>query len=216
MIEQLVDEFIEKLDKLWSKWQPFLDKIHWQIVFPALAVVFLIAFVWWSLLNLMHGVSDIGVGETEERVLTEIPFFDLPELPDSDIPRLNYEMLIGKVSLVNFWASWCISCHNEHHLLMELAENEIIHLVGINYKDDPDNARRYLNTQGNPFESVGWDSTGKVGIEWGIYGQPETFLISTDGVIRYRHIGPLTRQVVRNRVIPKIKEIHSEYPVSGN
>src|SRR5215467_5304775 len=98
----------------------------------------------------------------------------------------------GKVSLVNVWASWCVPCHDEAPLLTELAKDKRLQLIGINYKDAPDNARRFLDRYGNPFGVVGVDRNGRAGIEWGVYGVPETFLVGREGKIVYKLVGPVT------------------------
>ena len=98
----------------------------------------------------------------------------------------------GKVSIVNVWASWCVPCHDEAPLLTELAKDKRLQLVGINYKDAPDNARRFLGRYGNPFGIVGVDGNGRASIEWGVYGVPETFIVGRDGTIVYKLVGPIT------------------------
>ena len=99
----------------------------------------------------------------------------------------------GQVTLVNVWASWCAPCQEEHPLLMRLAASPgSVRLIGLNYKDNPENARRFLGTFGNPFAAVGTDAAGKAAIEWGVYGVPETFVVGPDGVIRYKQVGPLS------------------------
>ena len=108
------------------------------------------------------------------------------------VPGLASEDLKGRVSVVNVWASWCGPCREEHPLLMELARDPSIRVVGINYKDNPENARRFLGNFGNPFAAVGTDPSGRAAIDWGVYGVPETFVIGPDGTIRHKHIGPLT------------------------
>lgn len=102
------------------------------------------------------------------------------------------DLKAGPVTIVNVWASWCAPCRLEHPLLMDLAKNPAIRVVGINYKDKPDTARRFLGNLGNPFAAVGADESGRTGIEWGVYGVPETFVVGPDGVIRHKHVGPLT------------------------
>ena len=108
------------------------------------------------------------------------------------VPGLDPAAFKGKVSVVNVWASWCVPCHDEAPLLTELAKDNRIQLIGINYKDTPDNARRFLGRYGNPFASVGVDANGRAAIEWGVYGVPETFIVGRDGKIAYKLVGPIT------------------------
>lgn len=109
------------------------------------------------------------------------------------VPGLDPAVFKGKVSVVNVWASWCVPCHDEAPLLTALAKDTRIQIVGINYKDSPDNARRFLGRYGNPFAAVGADGNGRASIEWGVYGVPETFVVGRDGTIRYKLVGPVTR-----------------------
>lgn len=111
----------------------------------------------------------------------------------------------GQVSVVNFWASWCAPCVEEHPLLVQLAANRDVRLYGINYKDQAVNARRFLGRYGNPFTAVGVDATGRAAIEWGVYGMPETFVIDGRGVIAYKHVGPLTPHSVATQLVPAIE-----------
>jgi cytochrome c biogenesis protein CcmG, thiol:disulfide interchange protein DsbE len=108
------------------------------------------------------------------------------------VPGLDPAAFKGKVSVVNVWASWCVPCHDEAPLLTELAKDKRFQLVGINYKDAPDNARRFLGRYGNPFAIVGADGNGRAGIEWGVYGVPESFVVGRDGAIAYKLVGPIT------------------------
>jgi cytochrome c biogenesis protein CcmG, thiol:disulfide interchange protein DsbE len=110
----------------------------------------------------------------------------------TQVPGLDPAAFKGKVSLVNVWASWCVPCHDEAPLLTELAKDNRLQLVGINYKDESDNARRFLGRYGNPFGIVGVDANGRASIEWGVYGVPETFVIGRDGTILYKLVGPVT------------------------
>ena len=124
------------------------------------------------------------------------PAFSLPALPElasssGPVPGLSRADLLGKVTVLNVWASWCGPCRQEHPVLMQLAQDSSMRVVGINYKDKPANARRFLETLGNPYEAVGVDESGRSAIDWGVYGIPETFIISPDGVILYKHVGPL-------------------------
>ena len=108
----------------------------------------------------------------------------------------------GQVTLVNIWASWCVPCRTEHPLLMQLAGDKRFRLVGLNYKDSPENARRFLSDLGNPFASVGADATKRATIEWGVYGVPETFLVGRDGKIVYKHVKPFNTQSIRDELMP--------------
>src|SRR6266700_5359715 len=108
------------------------------------------------------------------------------------VPGLDPAVFKGKVSVVNVWASWCMPCHDEAPLLTELAKDKRLQLVGINYKDGPDNARRFLGRYGNPFGIVGVDGNGRAAIEWGVYGVPETFVVGREGTIVYKMVGPVT------------------------
>jgi cytochrome c biogenesis protein CcmG/thiol:disulfide interchange protein DsbE len=110
----------------------------------------------------------------------------------AQVPGLNPSDFKGKVSVVNVWASWCVPCHEEAPLLTELARDKRLQVVGIDYKDAPDNARRFLGRYGNPFGIVGVDGNGRASIEWGVYGVPETFVVGRDGTILYKLVGPVT------------------------
>ena len=108
------------------------------------------------------------------------------------VPGLDPAVFKGKVSVVNVWASWCVPCHDEAPLLTALAKDKRLQVVGINYKDSPDNARRFLGRYGNPFSIVGVDGNGRASIEWGVYGVPETFVVGREGTIVYKMVGPVT------------------------
>src|SRR3954462_645983 len=118
----------------------------------------------------------------------------------------------GGVTLVNVWASWCIPCHDEAPLLNALAEDSRIRLVGINYKDQPDNARRFLGRHGNPFAAAGADGNGRAAMEWGVYGVPETFLIGRDGMIAYKLVGPITEANLERALKPEIEKALAAKP----
>jgi cytochrome c biogenesis protein CcmG, thiol:disulfide interchange protein DsbE len=138
------------------------------------------------------------------------PVNDLPPLPGLQrdgkvVPGLSGATFQGSVTLVNVWASWCVPCHEEAPLLEQLARDKRIQLVGINYKDSPDNARRFLNRYGNPFSAVGRDEAGRASIDWGVYGVPETFLVSRDGRIAYKLVGPITADNLARTLVPEIE-----------
>lgn len=141
-----------------------------------------------------------------------VPAFDLPPLEGlsrdgAAVPGLaTADLKAGKVMLVNVWASWCGPCRQEHPLLVQLAKDSRVEVVGINYKDTPENARRFLGALGNPFSRVGADINGRVGIDWGVYGVPETFVVAGDGTIRHKHIGPLTPEALATTFAAAIAE----------
>ena len=108
------------------------------------------------------------------------------------VPGLDPAIFKGHVSIVNVWASWCVPCHDEAPLLTALGRDKRLQLIGINYKDAPDNARRFLSRYGNPYGIVGVDGNGRAAIEWGVYGVPETFIVGRDGRIAYKLVGPVT------------------------
>jgi cytochrome c biogenesis protein CcmG/thiol:disulfide interchange protein DsbE len=123
-----------------------------------------------------------------------------------DRPFTQKDML-GQVWLLNVWASWCISCRDEHPLLVELAKAKTVPLVGLNYKDKPDEAKAWLKQFGDPYQLSITDLNGRVGIDYGVYGVPETFLIDKAGVIRYKHIGPITPDALQTKILPLVKEL---------
>jgi cytochrome c biogenesis protein CcmG, thiol:disulfide interchange protein DsbE len=140
-----------------------------------------------------------------------VPPTDLPPLPGLErngklIPGLTNATFQGAVTLLNVWASWCVPCHDEAPFLEQLSRDQRIQIVGINYKDAPDNARRFLSRYGNPFAAAGRDETGRASIDWGVYGVPETFLIGRDGRIAYKLVGPITAGNLANTLGPEIEK----------
>lgn len=111
----------------------------------------------------------------------------------------------GGVTVINFWASWCAPCVEEHPLLVELAKEPGLKLVGVNYKDEAENARRFLGRYGNPFAALGVDPKGRGAIEWGVYGMPETFIVDGQGRIAYKHVGPLSAQSIVEKILPAVR-----------
>ncbi len=110
----------------------------------------------------------------------------------------------AKVSLVNIWASWCVPCRAEHPFIMELSKRPDIQILGFNYKDKTENARRFLGSLGNPYDRVGVDPDGRAAIDWGVYGIPETFIVDRQGIIRYKYVGPLTQSAMK-RFLPAFR-----------
>ena len=133
------------------------------------------------------------------------PPFELPPLEGSGVPGLARGDLDGQVTVVNIFASWCGPCRVEHPQLVALAADERIRVVGIDYKDQPANALRFLNELGNPYAAIGVDTRGRAAIDWGVYGVPETFVVDRAGVIRFKFIGPLSAETVEGALMPVIE-----------
>jgi cytochrome c biogenesis protein CcmG/thiol:disulfide interchange protein DsbE len=121
------------------------------------------------------------------------------------VPGIDPADFRGAVTVVNVWASWCVPCHDEAPLLLQLAKDSRLRLVGINYKDQPDNARRFLGRYGNPFAAAGADANGRAAIEWGVYGVPETFVVGRDARIAYKLVGPITADNFDSVLKPEIE-----------
>ncbi len=122
------------------------------------------------------------------------------------VPGLSPKDFAGRVTLLNVWASWCVPCHDEAPLLLKLAEDKRIAVVGVNYKDQPENARRFLGRYGNPFAASGADPSGRAAIEWGVYGVPETFIVGRDGRIAFKLVGPITEDNLEKVLKPAIEK----------
>lgn len=135
------------------------------------------------------------------------PEFTLPPLPGRDEHGFSRADLGGEPMLVNIWASWCVPCRAEHPVITRLAEEQGVIVHGINYKDQPADARAFLEQLGDPFRLIGQDRDGRVAIEWGVYGVPETFVIDRDGRIRYRHVGPMMPRDVEQTILPLLREL---------
>lgn len=135
------------------------------------------------------------------------PLDGLKRADGTAVPGIDIAALAGKPTLVNVWASWCVPCREEHPVLMQLAREGRINLVGINYKDAPENARRFLGQYGLPFQAVGVDPNGRAAIEWGVYGVPETFVLGKDGTIMHKVVGPLTPEAVTGTLLPLIDRL---------
>ncbi len=134
------------------------------------------------------------------------PAFSLPVLADP-AGRFGPTQMRGKVWLLNVWASWCASCREEHETLLDLAQRAIVPVYGMDYKDRPADAEAWLNRLGNPYAATVVDRDGRVGIDFGVYGVPETYVIDKAGVIRYKLTGPLTRENLEDKILPLVREL---------
>jgi len=130
----------------------------------------------------------------------------LPPLEGSGMPGLDPASFGGKVTLVNVWASWCGPCREEHPYLMQLAQDGRFDVTGLNYKDKPENALRFIGNLGNPYDAVGADQDGRAAIQWGVYGVPETFVVDRQGRIAFKHVGPITPQALERDLMPAIEK----------
>jgi len=138
-----------------------------------------------------------------------VPDFTLPAVEGLDVPGFDTAALRGEVTVVNVFASWCIPCRDEHPLLETLKAQTGVRLFGINHSDAPENARAFLAELGNPYDAVGADRDRRVSIDWGVYGVPETFLVDADGVITYKHVGPLTPAAIETELLPALEKARS-------
>jgi cytochrome c biogenesis protein CcmG/thiol:disulfide interchange protein DsbE len=137
-----------------------------------------------------------------------MPAFTLTRLQDPNASISDTDIK-GKVALLNIWATWCVSCRAEHETLLELAKTGKVDIYGLNYKDERAAAQQWLRQLGNPYVANAFDDTGRVGIDWGVYGAPETFVIDRQGIIRHKHVGPLTADVVNEEILPLVAELQT-------
>jgi cytochrome c biogenesis protein CcmG/thiol:disulfide interchange protein DsbE len=134
------------------------------------------------------------------RDLTAVPSALIGQMaPETDLPPLEG-------MLVNVWASWCAPCREEHPVLLELSKDQRFSIAGLNYKDKPENARRFLGDLGSPYKAIGVDQNGRTAIDWGVYGVPETFLLGKDGKVAFKHVGPLSPEAVSTTLMPEIEK----------
>ena len=136
------------------------------------------------------------------------PDFRVPKLHEPDATISPADMK-GQVWLLNVWASWCVSCRAEHEVVTRLARTREVPIFGLNYKDEREDAIAWLKRLGNPYEASAFDRKGDVGIDWGVYGVPETFVVDKQGTIRFKHIGPLTTEVLEKKITPLLKELNA-------
>lgn len=169
-------------------------------------VLFFICFVFILYRGLFHDPRLIPSPLIAEPVVA----FTLPDLLQPEGAKVTQDDLKGQITLFNVWASWCSACRDEHAILEALSEREEVKLVGLNYKDNPEHAQKWLGYYGNPYQQIAHDREGLVGIDWGVYGTPETFLIDSKGIIRYKHIGALTWEIYHQQLLPAIEQLQEE------
>ena len=174
---------------------------RWMVFVP---LALFVALAGLFLLQLLSGRD--GAAIPSALIGAPAPETDLPPIEGTDMPGLSSKDFPGRVTVVNVWASWCAPCRQEHPLLMQLSRDDRITVAGLNYKDEAENARRFLGELGNPYAAVGADGTGRTAINWGVYGVPETFVVGRDGTIRFKHVGPLSPQSLTGDLIPAIEK----------
>jgi len=158
-------------------------------------------------------VAFLGIGLTLDPREIPSPLIHQPastfKLAQLEPPGLEFSQkdMLGQVWLLNVWASWCVSCREEHPILLEFARTRVAPVVGLNYKDKPDDAKAWLREFGDPYMLSITDTNGRIGIDYGVYGVPETFLIDRAGIIRYKQIGPVTRDALDRKILPLIRKL---------
>ncbi len=158
---------------------------------------------------LLIAVFVVGLGRDPSQLPSPLlekpaPQFDLPSLLDPE-QRVTTQDLRGEVALVNVWATWCAGCRQEHDFLLQLAKADVLPIYGLNWRDNGPEARRWLQQLGDPYLATAYDQDGRVGIDWGVYGAPETFLIAADGTILYKQLGPLSWGLWEQNFVPLLK-----------
>lgn len=172
-----------------------------RFLIPLAVFLVLVGFLWVGLSRDPREVPSPLIGKPA-------PAFALTRLEQPNV-TIRREDLLGKVWMLNVWASWCVACREEHPLLIEFARTGLVPIYGLDYKDERLPGMRWLATHGNPYTASLFDADGRVGIDWGVYGVPETFIIDRSGTIRYKHIGPLTPEVIRDEVEPLIRKLNA-------
>jgi len=173
-----------------------------RALLPLLAFIVLVVFLAIGLTKDPRQLPSPFIGKTA-------PAFNLPLLHKLD-KTFSPKSMLGKVWILNVWASWCVSCRAEHHVLNELVSSNKVNLIGLNYKDEVADARRWLGRYGDPYQLSVSDLEGLVGIEWGVYGVPETFVMDKTGIVRLKHTGPVTNKDITEEIIPLIKKLEKE------
>jgi len=173
-----------------------------RFIWPLVAFLVLVGFLYVGLGLNPHEVPSPLIGKPA-------PAFTLPQLKEPG-KQFSAEEMKGKVWLLNVWSSWCVSCREEHPLLVELAQQNIVPIYGLDYKDKPEDGLGWLDRGGNPYILSASDREGRVGIDYGVYGVPETYVIDKQGVIRYKEIGPVTQQSLQNKILPLVAQLQSK------
>jgi len=170
-----------------------------KFLIPLLLFIVLIGFLAVGLNRDPHEVPSPLINKTA-------PAFEIAQLEEPN-KTFSPASMKGQVWILNVWASWCVACREEHPVLVELARSQVAPLVGLDYKDKREDALAMLSRQGNPYLLSAYDANGRVGIDYGVYGVPETYVIDRTGVIRFKHIGPITTQILNQKIYPLVSEL---------
>lgn len=170
-----------------------------KFLIPLLLFVILVGFLAVGLNRDPHEVPSPLIGK-------QAPAFELPQLAEPQ-KTFSPESMKGEPWILNVWASWCVACREEHPVLVELGKLKVAPIIGLDYKDKRDDAMAMLTRQGNPYDLSAFDANGRVGIDYGVYGVPETYVIDKAGVIRFKHIGPITMDLLNKKIIPLLGEL---------
>lgn len=175
---------------------------HLLLAGPAVGFAGLVFLLGWGLTQDPSKIPSALIGKP-------MPKFRLPPVQGRTL-GLSSDNLHSEVSLVNVFASWCVACREQHPRFMRLARDRTVPIHGIDYKDAPDDAARWLDTMGDPYTRTGADRAGRVAIDWGVYGVPETFVVGADGVIAYKHVGAVTEEALATKILPLIERLRRE------
>jgi len=170
-----------------------------RYVIPAAIFAVLVVFFWIGLSKDPSEVPSPFIGKPA-------PTFRLPELRNPEATVSNAD-LQGQPTVLNVWATWCVGCRQEHETLIQLASTNVVPIYGLNYRDNREEALRWLERLGDPYAAIGYDPEGAAGLDWGVYGAPETFLIDPSGIVVYKHLGPMTPRVWQEEFMPRIQSM---------
>ena len=174
---------------------------QFALLVPGIVFAILALLLGWGLTTVSRDVPSNLIGRP-------VPQFDLPPIEGRKLGLATRD-LIAKVSLVNVFASWCTACRLEHPIFMRLAKEGRFPIYGLNYKDQADHALAWLAELGDPYTRIGADLNGRVAIDWGVYGVPETYVVGHDGIIAYKHIGPISEDVLKNKIFPLVARLQA-------
>jgi len=170
-----------------------------KFLIPLLLFVILVGFLAVGLSRDPQAIPSPLIGK-------QAPAFEVPQLADPK-KMFSPESMKGQTWILNVWASWCVACREEHPVLVELGKLQVAPIIGLDYKDKREDAMTMLSLQGNPYLLSAFDANGRVGIDYGVYGVPETYVIDQAGVIRFKHIGPITMVVLNQKILPLLAEL---------